>query len=341
MPPLPELRKDPLSATWVIIAAERGKRPHDFTPSADADRPRPKHLETCSFCTGNEAKTPPEILAYRPVGNPNGPGWRIRVVPNKFPALEPGGSPDGPTAGLYRRMAGVGAHEVVIESPDHSASLADYLAGHLAEVWHAIWERHQDLRRDPRLKYVQVFKNVGATAGASLEHPHFQIVATPLVPAAVQEELTMADRYWEATGRCVFCDLMREERAAAERLVAESDRFLAFCPYAARMPYETWILPRSHQPDFGSLSQAEGSDLAAILRSVAGRLENSFRSPPYNLILHTTPLAGGHERSYHWHLELLPRLTVVAGFEWGTGYYINPTAPELAAQILREEVRPH
>lgn len=329
---MPELRKDPVIGRWVIVAEERAKRPTDLhVPAAD--------LATgfCPFCPGNESKTPPEVFAYRDPGRPrDGAGWHVRVVPNKFPVLRVEGALDKRAYGMYDRMQGIGAHEVFIETPEHLRSLTPLPDRHVADVLTAYRERLLDLRRDERLKYGMLFKNVGQAAGASLEHTHSQLIVTPVVPRRVTEELVGAQRHFEYRGRCVFCDIIYQELGMDERIVMVTDRFIALAPYASRFPFETWILPREHASHYETLSGAEIEDLAFVLKRVLRRLEGALGAPPYNYMVHTGPFNGGHLEHYHWHIEIIPRLTRTAGFEWGTGFYINPVPPESAAEYLRK-----
>jgi UDPglucose--hexose-1-phosphate uridylyltransferase len=331
---MPELRKDPVVGRWVIISTERSRRPTNFEPA-----PVVKSTGFCPFCPGNEDKTPPEVYALRPGGGPpNGPGWRVRVVPNKFPALQIEGTLDRRGEGLYDKMNGVGAHEVVIETPDHAVDLADLPVAHVAEVLEAYRARVVDLSRDRRLRYVLIFKNHGANAGATLEHTHTQLIATPIIPRILQEELDGSRRYFELKERCVFCDIVAQETAAGNgrRVVATSERFVALAPFAPRFPFETWILPRRHDAAYQMVAdEGELLDLARLLKDVLMRLNLALDRPPYNFVIHTSPVSDGDLEYYHWHIEIMPKLTRVAGFEIGSGFYINPTPPEDAAQFLR------
>jgi UDPglucose--hexose-1-phosphate uridylyltransferase len=329
---MPELRKDPTVGRWVIIATERVRRPHDFAVPRNARRGGP-----CPFCAGHERETPPEVLAYRePAGAPaDAPGWRVRVVPNKFPALRVEGEIGRRGEGVYDVMSGIGAHEVVIESPDHDTPLGRLSPRAVEEVVRAYRDRIHDLRRDPRLRSAIVFKNHGMVAGASLEHPHSQIIATPIVPLAVADELHQARAYYEYRERCLYCDILHQETRVPARVVAETPHAVAFAPYAPRFPFETWVMPRRHAAAFDHATDAELAALAALLREVLGRLDRLVGDPPFNLILHTAPFGGEASPSYHWHVEILPTLTAAAGFEWGTGFHINPMPPEEAARLLR------
>lgn len=331
---MPELRKDPVVGRWVIISTERSLRPTSFGPP-----PPPPASSFCPFCPGNEDKTPPEVHAVRPSGAPNGPGWKVRVVPNKFPALQIEGGLDRRGEGLYDKMNGVGAHEVVIEGPEHDRDLADMPVEDLKMVLSTYRERVVDLHRDRRLRYVLIFKNHGSQAGATLEHTHTQLIATPIIPKAIQEELDGSRRYFELKERCVFCDIIQQETGEnnGRRVVTQSDRFLVIEPYAPRFPFETWILPRRHDDSFHSVSDPEEfTDLASVLKDTLQRLNRALDRPPFNFVIHTAPVADGDLEYYHWHLEIMPKLTRVAGFEIGSGFYINPTPPEDAAQYLRE-----
>lgn len=329
---MPELRKDPIVGRWVIISTERGRRPVDFVKE-------PVHAKGgfCPFCPGNEGKTPPEIVAYRSKeGLPDTPGWSLRVVPNKFPALGIEGELDKAGEGLYDRMNGVGAHEVIIETPFHSESLASLPPESVADLFRAYQERIRDLKKDHRLEYILVFKNHGEAAGASLEHPHSQLIATPILPIMVQEELDGAAEYFHRKERCVYCDIVRVEREEGSRVILENDLFVALAPYAPRFPFECWVLPKAHLSAFEEMEDSEREPLAWIMRDLLIRINRLLTDPAYNFMIHTAPLRDGAQDHYHWHLEFIPKLTRVAGFEWGSGFFINPTPPESAVKFLRE-----
>jgi UDPglucose--hexose-1-phosphate uridylyltransferase len=284
--------------------------------------------------------TPAEVYAQRAGGGaPNGPGWKVRVVPNKFPALQIEGALDRRGEGLYDKMNGVGAHEVVIEAPQHDVDLCDLPVEHVVEVLKAYRERIVDLHRDRRFRYVLIFKNHGAGAGATLEHTHTQLIATPIIPKTLMEELDGSRRYFELKERCVFCDIIQQETGEnnGRRVVSMSERFLVVEPYAPRFPFETWILPRQHDASFPVLTDIEElRDLAVTLKDTLQRLNRALDRPPFNFVIHTAPVSDGEVEYYHWHLEITPTLTRVAGFEIGSGFHINPTPPEDAAQYLRE-----
>ena len=333
---MPELRKDPVVGRWVIISTERARRPTDFAP--DPVRPR---ASSCVFCEGSEDKTPPEILAGRPPGSePNSPGWTYRVVANKFPALRIEGDLEPAGEGLFDYMNGVGAHEVVIETPDHAAALATLPIDTATDVFAAYRERLRDLKKDPRFEYVLVFKNYGEAAGASLEHPHSQLIATPIIPIMVTEELEGSARYWERKERCVWCDIVRQERRAGRRVIVEANGFVALAPFAPRFPFETWILPTRHQSAFEESEEDELRAFASAVQEVLGRINRTLHDPPFNFVLHTAPLRDSSLEHFHWHLEVIPKLTRVAGFEWGSGFFINPVPPEDSAAALRDAELP-
>ncbi len=330
---MPELRRDPITGRWVIIATDRAKRPTDFV----REKVQVRQSAFCPFCYGNESKTPPEILAHRGNGTgPDTPGWTIRVVPNKFPALGIEGSLDRQGEGLYDKMNGVGAHEVIIETPEHSMTLATMPVERVEEVLWVYRDRITDLKKDQRFKYILIFKNHGDAAGASLEHPHSQLIALPVVPKRVREEVDGAQNHYNFKERCIFCDITRQEMDSGNRVVAENQGFIVLAPFAPRFPFEMWIVPKVHQSAFEACQQCELQQLAAILKDMLIRLDKVLDCPPYNYIIHTSPISEGAEDYYHWHLEIMPKLTKVAGFEWGTGFYINPTPPEEAAKFLRE-----
>lgn len=339
---MPELRHDPIQKRWVIIASERGRRPDDF-PRLE----QPPGGGFCPFCEGNEGKTPPEIAAIGHYGRmPNSPGWQVRVVPNKFPALRIEGDLDRKGIGIHDRMNGVGAHEVIIETPRHDLGLADMPLEDLKKVLWMYRERLADLLRDFRFKYVLIFKNYGAAAGASLPHPHTQIIATPVTPLTLAEELSSARDHYRYKERCLFCDVIHQELDSGERIVLANDHVVAIAPYASRFPFELFLAPRNHHHSFAEINDVMIHELASAMKEVLRRIKRCLSDPPYNFLIHTIPNVkvvpkrtaywDTIEVDYHWHIEIMPRLTRIAGFEWGTGFYINPTAPEEAAKYLRE-----
>jgi UDPglucose--hexose-1-phosphate uridylyltransferase len=330
---LPDLRKDPITGRWVIIATDRAKRPTDFA----RDSVEIRGNGFCPFCAGNESKTPPEVLAYGRNGSgPNSPGWTVRVVPNKFPALGIEGELDRQGEGLFDRMNGVGAHEVIIETPDHQSTLATISEKGIEDVLWAYRDRMLDLKNDRRFRYILIFKNHGEAAGASLEHTHSQLIALPIVPRQVREEVDSARRYFQEKERCIFCDIIRQERDTASRIISENEHFVVLAPYAPRFPFETWVLPKQHASAFEHTQSPMYADLARLMKDLLVRIDSVLGRPPYNYIIHTSPIGEETNDHYHWHIEMMPKLTKVAGFEWGSGFYINPTPPEEAARFLRE-----
>ena len=328
-----ELRKDPITGRWVVVTTERQKRLSDFRIEPTA----PKPVEFCPFCGGNEDKTPSEVLAYRQNGGaPNTAGWDVRVVPNPVPALQVEGSVEPHGDGIFDRLAGIGAHEVIIETPDHMQTLATLPEASVANVLWAFRERVVDLRQDRRLQSILVFKNHGASAGAMLDHSHSQLIALPIVPRHLREELDGARQHHQFKERCVFCDIIDQELRGEQRVVIESADFVALAPYAPRFPFETWVLPRQHRASFEDAPRHEIESLSRILKDVLQRVNHALLSPPYNLVLHSSPFYEPTAPFYHWHIEIMPVLMKVPGFEWGSGFYINPVAPEEAARVLRD-----
>lgn len=329
---MPELRKDPIVGRWVIIATERAKRPTEFK-----SEPRKATAQFCPFCEGNEEHTPPEIIAYRERhSRPNTPNWRVRVVPNKFPALQIEGDLNKRGEGIYDMMNGVGAHEVIIETPRHEITMTQLSEENIREVLWAYRDRMVDLKKDPRLVYGMLFKNAGSGGGASMEHTHSQLIVTPIVPIWVWEEMKGSLEFYHYRGRCIYCDMVQQELNSEARIVLETPNFLAFCPFASRFPFETWLLPKNHSSHFENIQKQEVDELGTVLKTVLRKLELALDSPPYNYIIHTGPFDIQDLPHYHWHMEIFPRLTRIAGFEWGTGFYINPVAPEQTAAFLRE-----
>jgi UDPglucose--hexose-1-phosphate uridylyltransferase len=329
---MPELRKDPISGRWVIISVERGKRPTDFVSPSQ----KRKLGGFCPFDPGNERTTTNEIIAFRPASTaPNSPGWTLRVVPNKFPALQINVEPNKTGEGLFDRMNGLGAHEVIIENPDHQLSLATMPQKAVEDVLWAYYFRLMDLKKDIRLKYVLIFKNEGEIAGASLEHSHSQLIALPIVPTSVRVEMDSAEKYYDSKERCIFCDIISQEVETGKRVIYENDKYIALAPFAPREPFETWILPKKHESNFQP-SDKNFSSLAEILQRILRQLDRVLDVPPYNFILHTSPFKEEVNDYYHWHFEIVPKLTKTAGFEWGSGFFINPTPPEETAKFMRD-----
>jgi UDPglucose--hexose-1-phosphate uridylyltransferase len=317
---LPELRKDPITGRWVIISTDRAKRPSDFLRESVAI----KGVSSCPFCYGYESKTPGEVLQYGRNGSgPNSPGWQVRVVPNRFPALGIEGDLDREGDGLFDRMNGVGAHEVIIETPDHWSTLATMSEKQIEDVLWAFRDRMLDLKNDKRFRYILVFKNHGEAAGASLEHPHSQLIALPIIPKQVREEVDSSRHYY-----------YEEERTV--RVIGETDSFITISPYAPRFPFELWILPKQHASAFENHQSLIYAGLARVLKDVLMRLDVVLDHPAYNLMIHTAPIGEESNEHFHWHIEIIPKLTKVAGFEWGTGFYICPTPPEESARFIRE-----
>ncbi len=332
---MPEFRKDPILGRWVIISTERGKRPTDFNGQSSN---KEKVGGFCPFCYGNEDKTPPEVLSYRPDGSkPDEQGWKLRVVPNKFPALQVEGDLGRIGEGIFDKMNGLGAHEVIIETPDHNLDLSDLSEKDIEDVLWAFRDRVVDLKKDDRFKYILIFKNHGESAGASLEHTHSQLIALPIVPKLVIEELNGSKKYFGFKDRCVYCDIIRQEREGKIRVISENSDFISISPFAPRFPFEVWILPKVHNASYEDVQEnGEFGSLSYILKDVFTRINKVLNNPPYNMLIHSSPFTEEHNEYYHWHIEIMPKLVRVAGFEWGTGFYINPTTPEEAAKYLRE-----
>ncbi|MDH4223283.1 MAG: galactose-1-phosphate uridylyltransferase [candidate division Zixibacteria bacterium] len=333
---MPELRKDIVTREWVVLSKERAKRPTDFRKKGPV-QPTLQFDANCPFCSGNEFQTPPELLAYRKrETRPNTPGWRVRVTSNKFAALDREGELNRKDVDIYDVMNGVGAHEVVIETPDHGKTIPHMEEKEVEEIIWAYCDRYNFLREDRRLKYILVFKNYGEEAGCSLVHPHSQIVATPVIPQKVWSKIKGVEQYREYRNKCVYCHVAEHEIKSGERLIAENGGFIACAPFASRSPFETWIIPKTHRACFARMSRFEVAEFAQILRETMLRLYLCLSNPPYNYTLLTATCDSDTLDNFHWHLEIVPRLTTPAGFELGTSIYINTVPPEDAARHLRE-----
>lgn len=328
-----DLRRDPVMGRWVIIETEAPLLPESFEKEQH-------HWKTdgCPFCYGNEDLTPPEIDAIRdPKTQPNTPGWQVRVVPNKFPALRIEGDIDRRGLGIYDMSGGFGAHEVIIQGPYHHKEIPDLLDKEVENIIRMCCLRTEDLKKDKRFKYILLFKNYGPSAGASLAHPHIQLIALPMIPKNPAEEIECALKYFEFRERCLFCDMLKQEKQEKIRVVTENEYFIAFCPFVPRFTFEVWILPKVHNSNYCVMTSAEINSLAKILKEVLLRLRLVLSDPAYNFIIHSSPIRQDEDLShYHWHIEIIPKLTRVAGFEWGTGFYIVSTPPELATEYLRK-----
>ncbi|MBU0574557.1 MAG: galactose-1-phosphate uridylyltransferase [Candidatus Margulisbacteria bacterium] len=333
---MPELRQNPATKEWVIIATERAKRPEDFCRSNNLP-PLPEHDPGCPFCEGNESTTPPEILAYRNFGTcPNTPGWWIRIVPNKFAALVPEGNLRRiKSEEFFRYMDGVGEHEVLIEDPKHNATFHNMNQKQIEEIFLAYRERYLALREDPRYEMIIIFKNHGFNAGTSLIHTHSQLVATPVTPSHIRHRLEEAMRYFDDNGECVYCVEAKKEQKVQERIVFETDNFLSFIPFAASSPFEIMVLPKEHVSSFESSPAGKIKELAYVMKQVMMRIHVGLTHPDYNYMIFSSPCHEKDVEYYHWHLKIVPRVASVAGFEMGSGIYINTVIPEKAAQFLR------
>jgi len=326
---LPELRQDLITGNWVIMAAERAKRPESFRQNRlqTGEKP-PVYQPGCPFCPGNEAETPRERLVLKK--DQASLAWQVRVIPNKFPAVaetSEAAEPAGPHAPAY------GIHEIIVETPEHNRHPGQFSAAEMNLVLKAYLSRFQALEQKGNLRCVSLFKNHGRRAGASLEHPHSQLLALPFMPPTPAKEIEGARRYYESHGECPFCSLLAGG-AGRERLILENRDFVALMPYAARFPWETWVLPKKHRSSFQHIDEPEQLQLAALLPKLLNLFDTRLEDPPYNYYLHTNPLNVKDTPYYHWHLELIPRLVTPAGFEQSSGMHINTVPPETAARFL-------
>ncbi len=326
-----ELRQDPTTYDWIIMAKERAKRPHEFNKNQTTKEPLPIHREGCPFCPGNEHMTPKAEAVY---GGPD--KWNIRVIPNKFAALSPDGDTEREEWKLFRKSHGYGRHEVIIETPLHNQFLPFMDDAHVEELIKAYRDRYQALKKDPKIKVIIIFKNHGKGAGTSLEHPHTQIVASPIVPPYIRRKYNVTTQHFDNTGRCLHHDIERMELEEGTRIVADTTHFIVLHPFASHYPFETWIMPKTHKSSFGDISDEERRDLARVLKEVLMKLYVGLGDPDYNFIIHTAPVDDEHKPYYLWHMQIIPRLTQAAGFELGSGIYINTALPEETAVFMRD-----
>lgn len=331
---MPELRKDPVSRRWVIIATERGKRPTDFVKVAPA-----VDDTGCPFCEGRERMTPEEVLAYRRVGSdPNGPGWWTRVVPARNSLLHYKGDIMRQGESIYDRMNTFGVHEIVIESPQHTLDLTTVPPSHFEHVLSAYRDRILEIRKDPRIRHLLIVKNYGKDAGSTFlkQHPHSHILGFPVVPRRVVDKFKGAQKFHSFRERCLWCDMLLQEQKEGTRVILDNKHFLSFAPFAARFPFEATIAPKRHMSRFEELSADELRHLADILRNTLARIFRVLQAPAFNYVFFSAPYDPKYDDLFHWHIEIMPRVTGIAGFEWGSGFYINPKSPEESAEALRE-----
>ncbi len=330
-----QLRKDPVVGRWVIIATERARRPGMFMDPQQNIFGDPKE---CPFCNNQD----PEIYSVRKQGSSG--LWKVKVAPNGTPILTIEAKFKRRGSGLYDVINAHGANEVVIETPEHIANMADLSEEQIALVLKTYAERFRDLQQDKNLQYIGVYKNHGEAAGSRpIGHSRSQIIASPVNPLRVKEKLAGAKKYYEYRDRCIYCDMIRQEAEGGRRLVAETQHFIAITPFAPRFPFEVMILPREHHCDYMTGIKGKENDLACMLKGILSRFKTGLNDPAYNYMLHTAPLRHKArtqkwetvENDYHWHIELVPRVTKVAGFEKGSGFYICPIPPEDTAEFLR------
>lgn len=325
-----ELRRDPLFQRWVVVTDERWE---DLRAALMAPSGPP---EACPFCPGNEGQTPPEVFAVREPGSAtDGPGWMVRAVPNKYPFLRIEGELQRSGEGIYDRVSGTGAHEIVIETPLHNADWGALPARQVAAVLQAYRQRIVDLRQDTRFRYITVTRNALGRR-PHMPHPHSHILALPVVPRRMEDEIRGMQDYYRRKERCPLCDMVRQELGDGRRIVRETEAFLVFAPFASRYPLETQVVPKAHWHDFATLDDPGLYELGEVLRDLTGRIAALVKDVEYSLILNSSPLYPASDPQYHWHLDFRARLPVGGGFEWGTGFFVNPITPEEAARVLRE-----
>jgi UDPglucose--hexose-1-phosphate uridylyltransferase len=366
-----ELRQNPTTREWVIIATERRRRPHEFNKRFGDKEDRknmPAYAADCPFCQGNENLSPNEIKSYRTYGSrPNSKGWWVRVVPNKYAALSPNPEienlrpreslalSDAPlgvnsinslvdylypkSTDIFRIKPGVGAHEVIIDTPVHNDVIPFFSDKQVQELFLMYRDRYLDLHKDSRFKYIIIFKNYGENAGTSIIHSHSQIIATPVIPLTLRNNISQARYYYDEAGRCIFCDMIQAEIVDGRRIILQTEDFIIFHPFASESPFETWIMPLKHEPCFSCTSLDKTKVLGIIVKKVLRGMYDALGDPDYNFVISNPPVADEIEEYYHWSLRIIPRLTMKAGFEIGTGMSINTAVPEETAEFMRSFIK--
>lgn len=324
-----ELRLNLITREWVIIAKERAKRPEEFRAKSER-MALPQFSETCPFCPGNEGRTPPETYSLRDEN-----GWSVRVTPNKFAALSYKGERKRADGGIKRTLSGVGIHEVIVETPSHDMTTALLPLNQVENILRVYRERFVEAYKDPRVEHVIIFKNQGERAGTSLEHPHSQLVGTPVTPIQVRMRVDEAIRFFDDTGDCLMCKTLKDELQEGSRIIMETEHFVAFIPYAALSPFHTWIFPRRHNPSFAAITDEEINDLARIMKTTLGKIYYGLDNPDFNYTIRSMRPIAGNIEFFHWYLSIVPRVYQTSGFEMGSGMYINMALPEASAEFLR------
>jgi UDPglucose--hexose-1-phosphate uridylyltransferase len=328
---MPEFRQNKATKEWVVIAPGRGKRPSDFTKETVKREPSPPFKADCPFCPGNEKMTPEPV--YR---SPLDGDWKIRAVPNKFAALQPDLATTRTYVGDFLSAKGFGIAEVVIETPQHNQTIATMELSGVSAVLSSYRQRHKEIAKNDKINLITIFRNHGPKAGTSLEHPHSQIIATPIVPPHVRYPIEQAVLHYDKYGSCVYCDMLEEERRQKERIILDTDNFTAFCPWAARSPFECRIYPKRHMASYADISDEEIEELAWALKNLLLKIYKCLENPDYNYVVRSSPIGDENARYLHWYIVIIPKITTPAGFEIGSGIYINSVAPEDSARFLRE-----
>jgi len=324
-----DLRNEPVTRTWVVVTTDHPKGPSDYLPFKPPYRPQEAE-GSCPFCPGHEEMTPRETFMLSGEGG----GWAVRVIPNKFPFFHIEGEFDRRPEGMYDVMEAIGAHEIVVEAPGHKQNFASMDTQQIEKILRAYRERLKDLEKDRRFQQFLILKNY---PGVFNRHPHSHIIAMPVIPRRIDEEIYGTLDYYQRKERCIFCDIIKEEILMKKRVILETVHFLVFSPFASRYPFETWIVPKKHAPDFHHIHEEGIEDLSVAIQSLFLRFRKLLSDPPYSLAFHTSPVQSRFHRSeYHWHIETRLRIGLREGFEWGTGFFVNPTPPEDAAAFLRE-----
>ncbi len=331
-----ELRHNRLTGEWVVIASERANRPEDFHQKHEKPAV-PEHKKSCPFCTGNEHMTPKEVLADRGTTAPDSTGWQVRVVPNKFPALDPNVKAEWfSEAGFFNGVKGFGVHDVIIDHPRHDLGIGSMPQKDVERIFLMYRERYRQLEKNEHILLITIFRNYGKKAGASLEHPHSQLIATPIIPTRIQHRLNMAKEYFQIHNRCVACDLIERTLQVKERVVLDTPNFLVFVPFACQSPFETWIVPKTHNPSFGEIAVKECRELAKIMRDILWRINTALGDPDYNYLIQASPTNTRYREKYHWFIQIVLRVVPSVCFEISSEIYICTAKQEETADFLRK-----